>query len=150
MPLDIDEHVKISTNCLFWFIAEDCDDTFAASRVILLYFFFAHRFQQQRSVVLPVHRGEGGRTHVHLRARDIQGSRPCSGSLKSRKSDLLNAHQVSFPRVDVHRAHLFFLLPQAAMDFLVQENLKAHISCWYIKKYIEEHPEERYEERVIR
>lgn len=40
-------------------------------------------------------------------------------------------------------------LPQAAMDFLVQENLKAHISCWYIKKYIEEHPEERYEERVI-
>lgn len=47
---------------------------------------------------------------------------------------------------------LFFFslsLPQAAMDFLVQENLKAHISCWYIKKYIEEHPEERYGERVI-
>lgn len=39
--------------------------------------------------------------------------------------------------------------PQAAMDFLVQENLKAHISCWYIKKFIEEHPEEQFEERVI-
>lgn len=43
----------------------------------------------------------------------------------------------------------FLLQPQAAMDFLVQENLKAHISCWYIKKFIEEHPEERYEECVI-
>lgn len=40
-------------------------------------------------------------------------------------------------------------LSRAALDFVAQENLKAHISCWYIKKYIEEHPEERYGERVI-
>lgn len=41
------------------------------------------------------------------------------------------------------------LLLQAAMDFLVEENLRAHVSCWYIQKYIEEHPEERYKELVI-
>ncbi|XP_059204394.1 protein NATD1-like [Centropristis striata] len=42
------------------------------------------------------------------------------------------------------------LLSQAAMDFLVEENLKAHISCWYIKKYIEEHPQQQqYKELVI-
>uniref|UniRef100_A0A673XTL6 Protein NATD1 n=1 Tax=Salmo trutta TaxID=8032 RepID=A0A673XTL6_SALTR len=32
------------------------------------------------------------------------------------------------------------LLSKAAMNFLVEENLKAHISCWYIKKYVEETP----------
>ncbi|KAM9345989.1 protein NATD1-like [Symphorus nematophorus] len=41
------------------------------------------------------------------------------------------------------------LLSQAAMDFLVEENLKAHVSCWYIKKYIEEHPQQHYKELVI-
>ncbi|KAF6736687.1 Protein NATD1 [Oryzias melastigma] len=41
------------------------------------------------------------------------------------------------------------VLSQAAMDFLVKEDLKARISCWYIKKYIEEHPEELYKDRVI-
>ena len=35
------------------------------------------------------------------------------------------------------------------MDFLVEENLKAHISCWYIKKYIDEHPQQHYKELVI-
>ncbi|KAK5855834.1 hypothetical protein PBY51_007475 [Eleginops maclovinus] len=41
------------------------------------------------------------------------------------------------------------LLSQAAMDFLVEENLKAHISCWYIKKYIEDHPIKTYKGLVI-
>ncbi|XP_029293868.1 protein NATD1-like [Cottoperca gobio] len=40
-------------------------------------------------------------------------------------------------------------LSQAAMDFLVEENLKAHVSCWYIKKYIEDDPRRRYKEVVI-
>lgn len=44
--------------------------------------------------------------------------------------------------------YLMFLL-QAAMDFLVEENLKAHVSCWYIKNYIEDHPLQHYKERVI-
>lgn len=66
--------------------------------------------------------------------------------------------RVGSPTCEMHMKPVFHLLmltvplrflPQAAMDFLVQENLKAHISCWYIKKFIEEHPEERYEERVI-
>ncbi|XP_049417204.1 protein NATD1-like [Epinephelus fuscoguttatus] len=41
------------------------------------------------------------------------------------------------------------VLSQAAMDFLVEENLKAHISCWYINKYIEENPEKNYKELII-
>ncbi|XP_070704582.1 protein NATD1-like [Pempheris klunzingeri] len=41
------------------------------------------------------------------------------------------------------------LLSQAAMEFLVEENLKAHVSCWYIKKYIEDHPLKHYKELVI-
>lgn len=44
--------------------------------------------------------------------------------------------------------YLMFLL-QAAMDFLVAENLKAHVSCWYIKKYIEDHPLQHYKDLVI-
>ncbi|XP_008292039.1 protein GTLF3B-like [Stegastes partitus] len=41
------------------------------------------------------------------------------------------------------------LLSQAAMDFVIEENLKAHISCWYIKKYIEENPQQQYKDLVI-
>ncbi|XP_072224723.1 protein NATD1-like [Leuresthes tenuis] len=41
------------------------------------------------------------------------------------------------------------LLSQAAMDFLVEENLKARVSCWYINKYIDEHPGQPYKDRVI-
>ncbi|XP_069021495.1 protein NATD1-like [Embiotoca jacksoni] len=41
------------------------------------------------------------------------------------------------------------LLSQAAMDFLVEEDLKAHVSCWYIKKFIEDHPQQPYKDLVI-
>ncbi|XP_018517056.1 protein NATD1 [Lates calcarifer] len=41
------------------------------------------------------------------------------------------------------------LLSQAAMDFLVEENLKARVSCWYIQKYIEEHPLQHFKDLVI-
>ncbi|KAM7371446.1 hypothetical protein PAMP_008690 [Pampus punctatissimus] len=41
------------------------------------------------------------------------------------------------------------LLSQAAMNFVVEENLKARVSCWYIKKYIEENPLQRYKDVVI-
>ncbi|XP_060921580.1 protein NATD1-like isoform X2 [Labrus mixtus] len=41
------------------------------------------------------------------------------------------------------------LLSQAALDFVVEENLKAHVSCWYIKKYIEENPEHHYKECIL-
>lgn len=38
---------------------------------------------------------------------------------------------------------------QAALDFLVEENLKARVSCWYVKNYIEDHPLQLYKDRVI-
>lgn len=38
---------------------------------------------------------------------------------------------------------------QAALDFLSEEHLKARVSCWYIQKYIEEQPLERYKDLVI-
>ncbi|XP_075999410.1 protein NATD1-like [Genypterus blacodes] len=41
------------------------------------------------------------------------------------------------------------LLSKAAMDFVVEENLQARVSCSYIKKYIEDHPLPRYEDLVI-
>uniref|UniRef100_A0A8K9VE76 Protein NATD1 n=1 Tax=Oncorhynchus mykiss TaxID=8022 RepID=A0A8K9VE76_ONCMY len=37
----------------------------------------------------------------------------------------------------------------AAMDFLVEENLKAHISCCYIKKYVEETTLLGYKDLII-
>lgn len=44
--------------------------------------------------------------------------------------------------------YLMFVL-QAALDFLVEENLKAHVSCWYMKNYIEDHPLHLYKDLVI-
>ncbi|XP_034046085.1 protein NATD1-like [Thalassophryne amazonica] len=41
------------------------------------------------------------------------------------------------------------LLTQAAMDFLAEENLKASVSCWYIQKYIRDHPELHYKDLII-
>ncbi|XP_067089472.1 protein NATD1-like [Osmerus mordax] len=39
-------------------------------------------------------------------------------------------------------------LSKAALDFLVKEKLKAHVSCWYIKKYIEENPHLGYKTHI--
>ncbi|XP_072549494.1 protein NATD1 [Salminus brasiliensis] len=36
-------------------------------------------------------------------------------------------------------------LAKAAMDFVVKERLKATISCWYIKKYVDENPLSGYQ-----
>ncbi|XP_017283999.1 protein NATD1-like [Kryptolebias marmoratus] len=41
------------------------------------------------------------------------------------------------------------LLSQAAVDFLLEENLKARVSCWYIKQYLEEQPQQLYKDLVI-
>ncbi|XP_016517153.1 protein NATD1-like isoform X1 [Poecilia formosa] len=40
-------------------------------------------------------------------------------------------------------------LSQAAMDFLAEEQLKARVSCWYIKKYIDEQPEQQFKDFII-
>lgn len=42
-----------------------------------------------------------------------------------------------------------FFLGQAAVDFLLEENLKARVSCWYIKQYIEEQPHQEYKDLLI-
>ncbi|XP_061159874.1 protein NATD1-like [Syngnathus typhle] len=42
------------------------------------------------------------------------------------------------------------LLSKAAIDFVLKEKLKARVSCWYIKKYMEEHPHPNYNEIQIR
>lgn len=134
-------------NCLFRFIPEGYVHTFAAWRVVLLCLFLPtgssdsavlyYRFTGEKEVDLmstyvpETFRGQG-------LAADLSrvGSQTCKMHIEWVLHGL------------VFTGHFFFL-PQAAMDFLVQENLKAHISCWYIKKYIAEHPEERYGERVI-
>ncbi|KAM4717928.1 protein NATD1-like [Anableps anableps] len=41
------------------------------------------------------------------------------------------------------------VLSQAALDFLAEEDLKARISCWYIKKYIDEQPPQQYKDFII-
>lgn len=37
---------------------------------------------------------------------------------------------------------------QAAMDFVVEEDLKAHLTCWYIQKYVKENPQPQYFEHI--
>ncbi|KAB5554042.1 hypothetical protein PHYPO_G00045550 [Pangasianodon hypophthalmus] len=39
-------------------------------------------------------------------------------------------------------------LAKAALDFVVEERLKARISCWYIKKYVDENPHRGYQEHI--
>ncbi|XP_021480030.1 protein NATD1 isoform X3 [Oncorhynchus mykiss] len=39
-------------------------------------------------------------------------------------------------------------LAKAAMDFVVEEDLKAHLTCWYIQKYIKENPQPQYLEHI--
>ncbi|XP_041076568.1 protein NATD1-like [Polyodon spathula] len=39
-------------------------------------------------------------------------------------------------------------LAEAAMDFVVEENLKADVSCWYIKQYVEENPLPNYKDHI--
>lgn len=38
--------------------------------------------------------------------------------------------------------------PQAALDFVVEEDLKAHLTCWYLQKYVKENPLPQYLERL--
>ena len=32
------------------------------------------------------------------------------------------------------------------MDFVVEEDLKAHLTCWYIQKYVKDNPQ--YQEHI--
>ncbi|XP_075993167.1 protein NATD1 [Genypterus blacodes] len=39
-------------------------------------------------------------------------------------------------------------LAKAAMDFVVEEDLKAHLTCWYIQKFVKENPQPQYFEHI--
>ncbi|XP_042822264.1 protein NATD1 isoform X1 [Panthera tigris] len=39
-------------------------------------------------------------------------------------------------------------LAKAALDFVVEEDLRAHLTCWYIQKYVKENPLPQYLERL--
>ncbi|XP_078426883.1 protein NATD1-like [Cetorhinus maximus] len=41
-------------------------------------------------------------------------------------------------------------LAQAALNFIVEEDLKARISCWFVRKYVEDNPQPRYKERIVK
>ncbi|EMP33071.1 Protein GTLF3B, partial [Chelonia mydas] len=36
----------------------------------------------------------------------------------------------------------------AALDFVVEEDLRAHLTCWYIQKYVKENPLPQYLEHL--
>ncbi|XP_074553062.1 protein NATD1-like [Halichoeres trimaculatus] len=83
---------------------------------------------------------------------------PASGTVTPEDQATLNYRYTGDQEVDLMSTYvpetfrgqgIAALLSQAALDFVVEENLKAHISCWYIKKYIKEKPEHLYKERFI-
>lgn len=41
------------------------------------------------------------------------------------------------------------LLSKAALEFVVEEKLRARVSCWYIHKYLEENPLQRYKDLIV-
>ncbi|XP_006005145.1 protein NATD1 [Latimeria chalumnae] len=41
------------------------------------------------------------------------------------------------------------LLAKAALDFVVEEDLKTHITCWYIQKFVRDNPFPPYLERIL-
>ncbi|XP_055079414.1 protein NATD1-like [Periophthalmus magnuspinnatus] len=40
------------------------------------------------------------------------------------------------------------LLSMAALDFVVEEQLTAQVSCWYIHKYLQENPMKKYTDLI--
>ncbi|XP_077019445.1 protein NATD1 isoform X4 [Tamandua tetradactyla] len=40
------------------------------------------------------------------------------------------------------------VLRSAALDFVVEEDLRAHLTCWYVQKYVKENPLPQYLERL--
>ncbi|XP_043570350.1 protein NATD1-like [Chiloscyllium plagiosum] len=40
-------------------------------------------------------------------------------------------------------------LAQAAMNFVVEEDLKVRTSCWFVKKYLDDNPLPKYTGRIV-
>uniref|UniRef100_H2YIA0 Protein NATD1 n=1 Tax=Ciona savignyi TaxID=51511 RepID=H2YIA0_CIOSA len=41
------------------------------------------------------------------------------------------------------------LLAQAALQEMAAENMQMRLTCWYLKKFVEENPSEEYSNRII-
>lgn len=63
-------------------------------------------------------------------------------------ASLLGLQWVTVPKQASPLTALLPLLTQAALDFVVEEDLKAHLTCWYIQKYVKENPLPQYLERL--
>lgn len=63
-------------------------------------------------------------------------------------TNLLGLQWATDPRQAAPLTAVLPLLAQAALDFVVEEDLKAHLTCWYIQKYVKENPLPQYLERL--
>lgn len=64
-------------------------------------------------------------------------------------TNLLGLQWATVPKqTAAHSNSCLPLLTQAALDFVVEEDLKAHLTCWYIQKYVKENPLPQYLERL--
>jgi hypothetical protein len=72
------------------------------------------------------------------------------GTAERAKDHLLLGWGIGGPRVDAAGSdgRSPSAWPQAALDFVVEEDLKAHLTCWYIQKYVKENPLPQYLERL--
>lgn len=100
------------------------------------------------SAELQIHWREGSGSDVNLRTRDVQGPR-CRCTAVTGKTYQASVGFENLSCQDILYIDCCLFLFQAAMDFLVEENLKARVSCWYIQKYIEEHPLQHFKDLVI-
>ncbi|XP_016102089.1 protein NATD1, partial [Sinocyclocheilus grahami] len=75
----------------------------------------------------------------------------CGGAVSSAvlKYTVSQDQQVELISTEVPEAHrgkgVAAHLAKAALDFIVEEKLAARISCWYIRKYVDENPHLGYQ-----
>ncbi|XP_048045514.1 protein NATD1 [Megalobrama amblycephala] len=78
----------------------------------------------------------------------------CDGAVSSAvlKYTIRYDQQVELMSTEVPQSHrgkgVAAQLAKAALDFVVEENLKARISCWYIRKYVDENPHLGYQAHI--
>ncbi|XP_071027403.1 protein NATD1 isoform X1 [Oncorhynchus clarkii lewisi] len=97
-------------------------------RAVLLYEYVGKKtVDLQHTEVPDAYRGRG--IAKHLAKEDLLAIWTCA------------AHSV-------YGEKSLYLFNPAAMDFVVEEDLKAHLTCWYIQKYVKENPQPQYLEHI--
>ncbi|XP_072339179.1 protein NATD1-like [Scyliorhinus torazame] len=61
---------------------------------------------------------------------------------------MIDLHSTSVP-VTFRGKGVGGLLAQAALNFVVEEDLKMRISCWFVRKYVDDNPQPQYRERIV-